>query len=284
MGTYIEPVRGGVIIDHFRPPPTPYGSGNRGVDERVAPGTPVVASADGVVRFAGDVAGTLHVTLEHPDGLRTSYSFLAVVVVRVGDHVPQGAVLGLSGAFVHFGVRDRSGTYLDPEALWAARLGAHLVPGPDEGVSPDPVADERRAVVGELGLRHGAGERLRALSAEAAAAAGVGEVARLSGELLRWRESQADCTPPSAPVPPAGGRRVAILVAGLGSSSTSAAVDHVDVAGLGYRPADVVRFSYRGGRTPDGRGPPRCAGCHRGQPLRPRRHHRRSAGRGATTG
>jgi pimeloyl-ACP methyl ester carboxylesterase len=44
---------------------------------------------------------------------------------------------------------------------------------------------------------------------------------------------------------------VVVLVGGLGSTSSDAAVDEVDTAALGYRPEDVYRFSYEGGRTPD---------------------------------
>ena len=39
-----------------------YAAGHRGVDLAAAPGTPVRAANDGVVSFAGTVAGTLHVT------------------------------------------------------------------------------------------------------------------------------------------------------------------------------------------------------------------------------
>ena len=46
-------------------------------------------------------------------------------------------------------------------------------------------------------------------------------------------------------------RRVAVLVAGLGSHSHASTVDQVDTAALGYEPPDVVRFSYEGGRVPD---------------------------------
>jgi len=155
---YREPVVGGVIVEHFHAPPTPYGAGNRGVDERVRALTPVVASAAGVVLFAGQVGGSLHVTVGHADGFRTSYSFLAAVVVHRGERVEQGTPLGLSAELVHFGVRDSFGAYLDPEALWAGRLGAHLVVGPEEGAtdrtsrsSPEPpataMADEARILV-----------------------------------------------------------------------------------------------------------------------------------------
>jgi hypothetical protein len=40
---------------------------------------------------------------------------------------------------------------------------------------------------------------------------------------------------------------VAVLVGGLGSSTDDAAIDALDTDALGYDPADVVRFSYRGG-------------------------------------
>jgi hypothetical protein len=59
------------------------------------------------------------------------------------------------------------------------------------------------------------------------------------------------CTaePPTAAPPPE--RRLALLVAGLGSDSEQASVDQLDTDGLGYDVGDVLRFSYRGGRVPD---------------------------------
>ena len=44
------------ILDPFRPPTTPYGPGNRGIEYATVPGTSVGAAADGVVVFAGPVA------------------------------------------------------------------------------------------------------------------------------------------------------------------------------------------------------------------------------------
>jgi hypothetical protein len=43
---------------------------------------------------------------------------------------------------------------------------------------------------------------------------------------------------------------VAVLVGGFGSTSDHAGIDGLDTGALGYGPGDVVRFSYRGGRTP----------------------------------
>ena len=73
-------------------------------------------------------------------------------------------------------------------------------------------------------------------------------LAALAGELEDWRRSQEGCTPAGV-VPPPPGRRIAVLVAGVGSNDTHAAIDHVDTATLGYAPGDVVRFSYNGGRA-----------------------------------
>ena len=82
-------------------------------------------------------------------------------------------------------------------------------------------------------------------------------MAQLEAVLQAWAAAQAaahrECTDRDAPVVPPPGRRLAVLVAGLGSTSESAAIDDVDTGALGYADADVLRFSYAGGRTPDPR-------------------------------
>jgi murein DD-endopeptidase MepM/ murein hydrolase activator NlpD len=86
------------VVDPFRPPAGPYGPGNRGIEYATRPGTAVRASAAGTVSFAGQVGGRLHVTVAHPGGVRTSYSFLATVAVGAGDAVAQGDVVGTAGS------------------------------------------------------------------------------------------------------------------------------------------------------------------------------------------
>ena len=86
---YLPPVDA-PVLDPFRPPASPFGPGNRGLEYATTAGTPVHAVADGRVTFAGSVAGTLHVTVLHADGVRTSYSFLARVDVVVGQRLRQG--------------------------------------------------------------------------------------------------------------------------------------------------------------------------------------------------
>lgn len=258
---YSPPVVG-EVVDPFHAPDR-YGPGNRGIDYRTAVGAPVVAAADGEVSFAGAVAGALHVTVRHADGLRTSTSFLAAVAVRAGQRVRAGELLGTSAGVVHFGVRDPAGVYLDPARLLAGTLvvTVRLVPGVEEGEAA--LGAERASLLGVVD------DRLRAFLAYGADlgitnAALVGHYAaellpathasRVLAAYERWRRAAGDCTPPERDPPPPAGRRIVVLVAGLGSTSgdAGASVTEVDTAGLGYAPGDVLRFSYAGGVVPDG--------------------------------
>jgi murein DD-endopeptidase MepM/ murein hydrolase activator NlpD len=88
----------------------------------------VRAAAAGRVTFAGVVAGVRYVVLAHADGLRATYGGLTSSLLSVGDRVPAGAVVGASGAGLHFGVR-RGDVYLDPEPmLGELRRRPRLVP------------------------------------------------------------------------------------------------------------------------------------------------------------
>jgi murein DD-endopeptidase MepM/ murein hydrolase activator NlpD len=126
--TYELPVSG-VVTDPFRPPTTPYGPGNRGLEHATEPGDPVRAAAAGRVTFAGAVAGTLHVTVLHADRARTTYSGLAAVTVDAGDVVGSGQELGTSGAALLWTLR-LGEAYLDPAVALAASGagGVRLVP------------------------------------------------------------------------------------------------------------------------------------------------------------
>jgi murein DD-endopeptidase MepM/ murein hydrolase activator NlpD len=66
-GNYAWPVRGPVIRP-YEAPSSPYGSGHRGIDIAVPFGTSIVAAQDGMVSFAGWVAGALFISVDHPDG------------------------------------------------------------------------------------------------------------------------------------------------------------------------------------------------------------------------
>ncbi len=264
-----EPPVDAPIADPFRPPATRYGPGNRGLAYDLEPGTPIRATADGTVVFAGSVGPTLHVTVLHEDGLRTSYSFLHAVAVRRGDQVSRGDVVGTAGPGFHLGARDGD-SYLDPESLFGERVvDVRLVPH-DEPLPPtdagilaeqaslrDLVRKEEpgllRRAVGAV-VRHGAPIIGRAIGATEAAwhswqALTPWEVGYDVAESLLIHLRQ-ECTESSVAATPPAGERVALLVAGLGSSSEHGSIDDVDLDALGYDRADVRRYRYGGGRTP----------------------------------
>lgn len=266
---YRPPVDG-PVTDGFRLPNQPWLAGNRGIDYRVEPGTAVRAAAEGEVVFAGQVGGRLHVVVLHPDGVRTSYSFLRTVTVRRGDRVAQGRPVGTAHETLHFGARVGD-VYVDPRLLFVAAPSVHLVP--DEARRPASEADERAAMraLGALAgpARAGPGTtesrwaglldrwrrlpqgglpfELRGLWHYARELAPHTRLLRLAATVGEWARQRADCTPADRQPPPLPERRRAVLVGGLGSTSRSAAIDDVDAGALGYSPADVVRFSYRGG-------------------------------------
>ncbi|MGA8115867.1 MAG: M23 family metallopeptidase [Actinocatenispora sp.] len=112
------------VTRRFDPPPQPWLPGHRGVDLAGHDGEPVLAAGPGVVVFAGSVAGTGVVSIDHPGGLRTTYQPLRATV-HAGDRVRTGDRIGTlqSGhpgcpaeACLHWGLR-RGVVYLDPLAL-----------------------------------------------------------------------------------------------------------------------------------------------------------------------
>ena len=127
---YRAPVAAVVAVP-FSLPHGPFGAGNLGLEYRTTPGDPVRAIGAGIVRFAGSVAGERFVTLEHPDGLLSSYSYLAGLAVRVGHPVAAGTVVGTASGRFQLGVR-RGGDYVDPAPLLGPALRPRLV-GPAVG-------------------------------------------------------------------------------------------------------------------------------------------------------
>jgi len=117
------------ISDPYRPPATPYGPGNRGIEYATTPGVDVRASGDGVVAFAGIIAHERYVSIDHQGGIRTTYSYLATIEVVVGQPITQGEVVGTAGPRLHFGAR-RFGVYIDPASLFesAAPHRVRLIP------------------------------------------------------------------------------------------------------------------------------------------------------------
>ena len=222
--------------------------------------------------------------MRNPDGIRTSYSFLAGVSVRRGDDVAQGDPVGSAGSFVHFGAR-AGDEYLDPTVLFGGGPPqVHLVPADQReslqeweerrGVL-DQLRDAGRAVasavtpVTRVATRFGWDATRHALDITAGQWRRIDEAVRawahianqpfahaprVDRRMERVLEDQVDCTPSTvAPPPQPGAERIAVLVAGLGSSGGGGAILDVDTAALGYEDGRVAQFSYAGGQAPGDR-------------------------------
>ncbi|SHL28762.1 Peptidase family M23 [Pseudonocardia thermophila] len=126
------------VLAPFRSPDHPYGPGHRGVDLAGAAGQPVLAARAGVVVFAGPVAGRGSVSLQHADGLRTTYEPVAPLVTA-GQLVGEGEVLGrlepghadCPDACLHWGARRDRLVYVDPLVLLRTPR-VRLLPVPQE--------------------------------------------------------------------------------------------------------------------------------------------------------
>lgn len=143
----------------FRKPTFRYGRGHRGADLAGTPGQAVLVAREGVVAFAGPVAGRGVVSVDHPDGLRSTYEPVTATVAA-GAAVVAGDPLGVleTGhpgcpvtACLHWGVRRDRLDHLDPLVLLRpARL--RLLPwggAPPRG--PPPVTLRARAPSGRAG-------------------------------------------------------------------------------------------------------------------------------------
>jgi murein DD-endopeptidase MepM/ murein hydrolase activator NlpD len=121
---WTSPVLVARVTRPFESLPNPYSAGHRGVDLAGSPGAPVLAAGAGVVVFAGMVAGRPVVSIDHADGLRTTYEPVDPSVAA-GTRVTRGSPIGTLAAghagcpvpaCLHWGLR-RGETYLDPMAL-----------------------------------------------------------------------------------------------------------------------------------------------------------------------
>jgi murein DD-endopeptidase MepM/ murein hydrolase activator NlpD len=114
----------GRVLRGFEPPPTPFSAGHRGIDIAAPFGTPIHAPAAGVVSFAGWVAGSMFVTIDHSASLKSSFSWLSGIKVKKGETVTRGQVVAFTGhghpdvatPHLHFSVRV-DGNYVDPMAF-----------------------------------------------------------------------------------------------------------------------------------------------------------------------
>ena len=282
----LQPPTSAPITEHFHLPQGQFGPGNRGIDYATEVGSPIVASGPGVVVFAGVVAGSLHATIDHGGGLLSSYSFVDRLLVSEGDQVLGGEKIALSADGFHFGMR-LDGRYIDPEAMFGIRrVKVSLVPSPD----PDQrnawldirARSERIEFLEEA---HRGGGLWRAVKDAAGSVVTVVDktlsavdvqailteladtalmLAVLADEirietlvrrasLVVWEAARPrECTKSGVHVDPPPERRIAVVVDGLDSSSSSpGSMSKLDLESHGYAGPDIIRFSYSGGRVAD---------------------------------
>lgn len=119
LGTWSWPVSGPhALARPYVAPAGPYGAGHRGIDIRAANGAEVLAPADGVVHFAGFVVDRPVLSIEHADGVLSSYEPVQTTLAA-GDRVTRGQVVGTllpghcASPCLHLGVRV-GGEYVNP--------------------------------------------------------------------------------------------------------------------------------------------------------------------------
>lgn len=236
------------VRDPYRAPAGPYAAGNRGIEYDTARGAPVGAPAEGTIAFAGVVARERWVSIIHADGLRSTVGPLSEVAVSVGQRVSSGERIGRADGALLFTLR-RGETYIDPASvLDQAASRVHLAKLRERAPGGPALPS-----LGDLAplLVHAASGWAWVPAWTSPTLIDPGRLAWDAGVAARdWWEQRASCTAGSVAPPQPPGRRVAVLVAGLGSSSTAASIDDLDVEALGYESRDVIRFSYRGGRIP----------------------------------
>ena len=129
----LEPLPGGKtapqVTSPFDPPDRPWLSGHRGMDLAAEQGSSIRAPADGVIDFAGSVAGKDVVSIRH--GKLTSTYEPAKSSLPAGTRLQAGAVWGkVDGVSdhcdqdcLHWGLKDGHNHYLDP----GAKVGRHRI-------------------------------------------------------------------------------------------------------------------------------------------------------------
>jgi murein DD-endopeptidase MepM/ murein hydrolase activator NlpD len=116
---FAEPVKGAFrFTSGFGPR---WGRMHEGSDFAAAPGTPIFATADGVISHAGNQGGYGRlIKIQHEFGFETRYAHLSRIRVKVGQRVSRGERIGdmgnsgrSTGTHLHYEVRE-SGKAVNP--------------------------------------------------------------------------------------------------------------------------------------------------------------------------
>lgn len=131
--SYVDPTTGKNHVTEvwrsFDPPGVRWMAGHRGVDLAAAPGATILAAGEGKIAFAGVVAGVPTVSIDHDDGIRTTYHPV-IPWVKPGEYVAEGQPIGVlshpRGKYpgLQWGARyqNNKDAYVDPLSLLDAPL------------------------------------------------------------------------------------------------------------------------------------------------------------------
>ena len=194
---YAWPLTPARVVRAFDPPAEPWLAGHRGIDLAAPPVTVVRAAGPGRVIYAGVLAGRGVVSIQHPDGLRTTYEPVTPSVAA-GDLVALGSPLGQLApghpgcpvaACLHWGLR-RGDLYLDPLALLGLGRVRLL---PSQGLASDGLASDRLAPGGSMsgGSMSGGLASSRSVSRDSASAGSVAGSLAAVGLVVQGSPSDA---------------------------------------------------------------------------------------------
>lgn len=117
----VPPISPALVDRPFDYLDAPWDAGHRGVDLLGTTGMTIRSARDGTVIYAGTLVDRSVISIEHPDGLRSTY-LPVIPTVTVGDEVEAGDPIGtLDGSHcgypcLHWGLK-RGDVYYDPMSL-----------------------------------------------------------------------------------------------------------------------------------------------------------------------
>lgn len=117
----------------FDPPAKPWLSGHRGVDLAAFDGQEVRSPAAGIVSFLGWLVDRNVLTIDHGNGLRSSFEPV-LATVKLGEHIDRGQIIATvqpghrpPSVSLHWGAR-REENYLNPLLFIQDRRPSILLP------------------------------------------------------------------------------------------------------------------------------------------------------------
>lgn len=131
----LAPVHAPIVVN-FAVPACVWCPGQRGIEYALGSSVTVQAAAAGSVTFSGLVVGVRYVVVAQTDGLLATYGMLADNVVRAGERVSAGQIVGHASIRLYFGLR-LDGVYVDPVPRLGMPSGrARLVPADGSRARP----------------------------------------------------------------------------------------------------------------------------------------------------